>query len=320
MARPIEGAHVNYYNDNNPHVAQWLRNLISRGLIPDGIVDDRSIRDVHPRDLAGFTQCHFFAGIGGWALALALVGWPEDRPVWTASCPCQPFSIAGKGLGEADDRHLWPVVAELVAECRPAILFGEQVASRDGREWLSRVRLDLESMGAAVGAADLCAAGIGAPHMRQRLYFGAIRLANADDDRRETRRSAAEAMGHGSAVDASRGARGVGLADADSIGFQRGGEPGAVAGAASEAQSEGRERQRGGSAVRGSGAGEFWRDAQWLDCKDGKSRRVKPGISLLVDGLPRGVAGSLAGFGNAIVPPLAAEFIKAFDDAPGCDH
>ena len=63
-----------YYNEFDPYAAQWLRNLIAAGLIPAGEVDERSIVDVAPSDLAGFVQCHFFAGIGGWALAARLAG------------------------------------------------------------------------------------------------------------------------------------------------------------------------------------------------------------------------------------------------------
>ncbi|MFW9777157.1 DNA cytosine methyltransferase, partial [Brucella melitensis] len=73
--------------------------------------------DVTPSDLAGFTQCHFFAGVGGWSLALRLAGWPANRAVWTASLPCQPFSTAGKQLGTSDERHLSPTFLKLVKEC-----------------------------------------------------------------------------------------------------------------------------------------------------------------------------------------------------------
>lgn len=162
---------MNYYNEFDPHAAAWLRELISENLIPQGHVDTRSITEVSPADLSGFTQCHFFAGIGGWSEALRLAGWPADRPVWTGSCPCQPLSCAGLGKGHADERHLWPAFYRLIAECRPPTVFGEQVASRDGREWLAGVRADLEGVGYAVGAADLCAAGVGAPHIRQRLCW-----------------------------------------------------------------------------------------------------------------------------------------------------
>jgi len=160
-----------YYNDNDPFCVEWLKKLIEFKMIADGDIDNRSIRDVTGSDLRGYTQCHFFAGIGGWSYALRLAGVPDDYPVWTGSCPCQPFSIAGKRKGTKDERHLWPEFRRLISECNPPTVFGEQVASKDGRLWLSGVRSDLEALGYAVGGADLCAAGVGAPHIRQRLYW-----------------------------------------------------------------------------------------------------------------------------------------------------
>lgn len=160
-----------YYNEIDPYAAQWLRNLINAGHIAPGIVDERSIEDVRPSDIAGFTQCHFFAGIGVWSLALRRAGWPDDRPVWTGSCPCQPFSAAGQGAGFADERHLWPAFFHLISQRKPSAVFGEQVASKDAGPWIDLVHADLETMGYAFGAVPFPSASVGAPHIRDRLYW-----------------------------------------------------------------------------------------------------------------------------------------------------
>jgi DNA (cytosine-5)-methyltransferase 1 len=169
-----------YYNEFDPFAAAWLRELIKAGHIAPGDVDERSIKDVKADDLRGYTQCHFFAGIGVWSHALRSAGWSDERPVWTGSCPCQPFSAAGKGGGFDDERHLWPDFFRLIAECRPDVVLGEQVASKDGLGWLDLVYADLEGTDYAVGAVDTCAAGFGAPHIRQRLYWTGTRLADTE--------------------------------------------------------------------------------------------------------------------------------------------
>src|SRR5690349_1126169 len=142
-----------YYNEHDPNAAAWLRELIARGLIADGTVDERSIADVGPGDLRGFTQCHFFAGIGVWSYALRCAGWSDATPVWTGSCPCQSFSASGKREGFDDPRHLWPAWFRLIRECQPNVCFGEQVASNDGLAWFDVVSSDLEAEGYAIGAA-----------------------------------------------------------------------------------------------------------------------------------------------------------------------
>ncbi|WP_253547601.1 DNA cytosine methyltransferase [Herbaspirillum rubrisubalbicans] len=160
-----------YYNEIEPFAAAWLRELIKGGHIAAGEVDTRSIEDVRPDDLRGFEQCHFFAGIGGWSLALRRAGWPDDRPIWTGSCPCQPFSSAGQGAGFNDERHLWPAFHWLIQEHRPAVVAGEQVASKDADTWLDLVQDDLEALGYAFGAVAFPSAGVGAPHIRDRTYW-----------------------------------------------------------------------------------------------------------------------------------------------------
>lgn len=303
-----------YYNEWERYPAAWIRNLIAAGHVADGVVDERSIVELRATDLAA-TQCHFFAGIGGWSYALRLAGWPDDRPVWTASCPCQPFSTAGQGRGVDDERHLWPVLFELVRECRPPILFGEQVASPAGRAWFDAVSADLESAGYAVGAANLCAAGVGAPHIRQRLYFVAV--ANADDSSKRQRVHVPQRRPRQEVPDADRcrdDGR-MGDADCDGTGRNTRGRAGA------EAQGD-RAGRVAGNIGHDAGASGPWSDAEWIPCTDGKSRPAQPGSFPLDYGVPtrvgaggavetRARVGELAGYGNAICTEVAATFIRA---------
>jgi DNA (cytosine-5)-methyltransferase 1 len=305
-----------YYSENDPFCVEWLKNLISKGLIPDGEVDGRDIRDVRPDDLRPFAQCHLFAGIAGWALALQLARW--EGPVWTGSCPCQPFSAAGKRAGFADERHLWPAFFHLIRERRPPVVLGEQVGGPAGLAWLDLVQSDLEGESYAVGASDLCAAGVGAPHIRQRLWWCGY-LADATVARRGK-----QPLWNGRAN--GRPAQELGrLCDADGLEY-----------AARDGRLERRAESSGRSIIirRGDGRmglpngqreaslggfsgrpaaerdGGFWSTADWLPCRDGKLRPVEPGTFPLAHGLPARV-GRLRAYGNAIVPALAAEFILA---------
>ena len=367
-----------YYNEFDPEAAMWLRNLIVAGVIPCGDVDERSIVDVSPNDLAGYEQCHFFAGIGGWAYALRLAGW-GDSNVWTGSPPCQPFSAAGKGLGAQDDRNLWHAFYRLIRECKPSTIFGEQVAQAIGYDWLDAVSTDLEQEGYAVGAAVLPACSVGAPHKRERLWFvadnqgaesecagrarqrwtrpsdggGIYELEHADSQRREDEYALqwrhsqgwkqgdnSEAAGHGSTHD---------MADRQIDGLQDGQDwhgrrarvcgqsmSGSVKGFMGNPEHDGRHEivefgrkneQRRLLQPKGSGdfTRGFWSNADWVYCRDEKYRPIEPGLKPLAHGVSGRVAigsagktcwytrkSALKGFGNAIVPQVAAEFIKAF--------
>lgn len=234
---------MNFYNDIDPKACEWLRQLISDGCLPPGDIDNRSITEISPDEIRHYHQCHFFAGIGGWTLALDLAGW--DEPCWTGSCPCQPLSIAGLRKGHADERHLWPTLHRLITECRPPTVFGEQVASKDGREWLAAVRHDMEGIGYALGAADLCPTAFDICQHRPRLFFAAVPIGATTTRRGE----------------ASRGQR----------------------------WREKMETHR--------------RYADW---------RSSCEASVLDDGIPNRMAKScIKGFGNAIVPEVAAQFVMA---------
>lgn len=303
---------MNYYNEWDKGAAAWLRELIKQGHIPFGVVDERSITEVKPEDLDGFTQCHFFAGIGGWPLALRLAGVSEDTPCWTGSPPCQPFSAAGKQLGQFDPRHLAPVFLDLISECRPPVLFGEQVAPAIAKSWMCDLQTHLEGEDYAVGFAVLPACSVGAPHKRDRLFFGAHRLAHASGITDNKRREHAQHRRQDETEQTGVGRRDDGMGDADRERLQR---------ERRDSDSQGRKgpdfRQAGllnGAGTENNTANPhhgFWSDADWLGCRDGKFRPVEPGTFPLANGIPARV-GRLRGYGNAIVPQVAAEFIKAF--------
>ena len=354
------------YNEIDPFAAAWLQRLIAAGHLPPGTVDARSITELQPEEIPD--DAHFFAGVGGWPLALRLAGWPATRPVWTGSCPCQPFSTAGARLGTADERHLWPAWFKLIAARRPPVIFAEQVASPDALRWLDAVFDDMEGAGYACGAADLCAASVGAPHRRQRLYWVAYR----DGERLNRERvqlleggplepdvetaGSGEALGvahrdgdpcdEGSPIgdgrapggDALEGGRPLGRGELGGVGdADRAGREGPSVGEAA------RDAHAGARAAGASSLDAWSSSVEWLPCSDGKTRPAQSGIHPLAHGLPIGMGrlgpwereraevagldrrslkeakanriGRLRGYGNAIVPGLAAVFVRAAMDA-----
>jgi DNA (cytosine-5)-methyltransferase 1 len=363
-----------YYNEIDKKAAQWLRELIKDGLIPDGEVDERSIEDVKPEEVKGFEQCHFFAGIGGWAEALRLAGW-GGRRIWTGSCPCQSFSNAGKKKGQNDKRHLWPSFFRLIRECRPPVVTGEQVEAAIKYGWIDGVRSDLEKEGYSCGFCVLGAHCVGAPHIRQRIYWGAYdqRLGHAGCPSHELGSGPREAHGplgeaEGEAWERERGGHASGRAEptcgrvahagrpddggsSDSHNEPRAGAPSVSRGAGAPGgvgDSEGVDQQRDtvpspgeyreGEQAGGPGGDVFW-ESVWHPCRDGKTRRIpasvasEPLFHRMADGLlcrldemrpessfpvcakVEGRVLLLKGYGNAIVPQVASEFVVAFKES-----
>ncbi|QKL02934.1 DNA cytosine methyltransferase [Pseudomonas sp. NY5710] len=336
-----------YYNEIDPYAAQWLRNLIAAGHIAPGDVDERSIEDVHPDDLKPYTQCHFFAGVGVWSYALRRAGWPDDRPVWTGSCPCQPFSAAGAGAGFDDERHLWPHFHWLISERQPAVVFGEQVASKDADPWLDLVQTDVEAMDYAFGAIAFPSAGVGAPHIRDRTYW----VAHANGSTGRKRGAHLRGRPHGGDAQPWSGSgsgsvpNGLGNPGCARLDQRLGivgvpsGPPGAIQGQALErtgihpcrvANLHGDRCHKAGecsaapgndgsvgdcsSLARVATAGPvngLWADADWLFCRDGKWRPVEPGTFPLAHGATSRV-GRLRAYGNAINAEAATHFIAAY--------
>lgn len=311
---------MNYYNEFDPYAAEWLRGLIRAGRIPFGVVDTRSIEDVRPDELAPYTQCHFFAGIAGWSLALELAGVDPTTPLWTGSCPCQPFSAAGAGAGFADERHLWPAFEWLISQCRPAIVLGEQVASKAVDPWLDLVRDDLEALGYAFGATAFPSASVGAPHIRDRTYW----VGYADNAGPQGHAGNGGATGR-QGPRGSAAAAGVSVRLADTTSQRRFGRRSSET-SVEPATIERSERLRDAGAERTSPTNGFWRDADWLACRDDKWRPVEPSAQQVVDGLSAGVGCLRANRKEAevlinasVTEALAAEALRQMREGYGAE-
>ncbi len=98
----------------------------------------------------------------------------ELPDIITGGFPCQPFSVAGKQAGTDDDRHLWPVMFRIIQELTPRWVIGENVKGltniQDGVVF-ETVCSDLEGAGYEVRAFNIPAAGVGAPHRRERIWI-----------------------------------------------------------------------------------------------------------------------------------------------------
>jgi len=301
------------FNEIEPFAAQWCRNLY-----PEAHVNERSIADLDAGDLVGFRRVHLFAGVGCWEYALRLAGWLDDVPVWTGSCPCQPFSAAGKRKGVQDERHLWPEMLRLIESCRPPVVFGEQVASsevvgtqleadfviavRSGqfarankiakrlvqsrgfhwhRRWVDGVRADLARIGYSMRFSVLGAHSVGAPHIRQRLFW----------------------VGYASGTRLA--GRSIQPDDQQLASSQRAGSD---AGGPGDASGDGRNQRRAepGGSIGASGAGP-WSDFEFIPCADGKMRRVVSRLAYVVNGIS---------FGMDCVRPNKCEVTCAEENRP----
>lgn len=328
------------YIDIEKSVCDWTQCLIEDGFVAPGDVWCCSIKDIHPDELKPYTQIHACCGISVWSYALRQAGWSDERPIVTASLPCQPFSVAGKQAGEDDPRHLWPDFFRLVASNRPPVIMGEQVSGKAGRNWFDGVASDLESENYACGAIDVPACSVDAPHQRNRLYWVAksraftvahrevaglsgrkpdsfvgqvpfLQPTNRDD--RFVEHSAIVGRGQGRS-EPVLGSGGPTTTRADASSTLGNTDRSLLA----QRQSISRNSRTKRSPAERANDASFWADSEWIACHDGKQRRAQRGLSLLVAGTPQRIPMWRA-LGNAICAPLAIEVIKAFlesEDAP----
>ena len=157
------------YVEIDAKACAWMDELIKDGSLPPGDVWCRDLTTITADEVSGYDERHWCAGIGVWAAALEMAGW--QGPCDTVSLPCQPFSCAGKQKGKDDERHLWPAFFEILRELRAPVIFGEQVQAAIAHGWIDRVFDDLESQDYACGQIVLPACSVGAPHIRQRLWW-----------------------------------------------------------------------------------------------------------------------------------------------------
>ena len=180
----------------------------------------------------------------------------------TGGFPCQPFSVAGKRRGSADDRALWPQMLRVIDEARPAWLIGENVAGIVTME-LDNILSDLEAIGYAAWPLVIPACAVDARHRRDRVWI----VAHADEPGSQGR--------NGAELRECGGERAAGQSDSpipDSHPIQ------------TERVTESRRQC-----------------CEWLP---------EPELGRVANGIPHR-SHRLRGLGNAIVPQVAEEIIRA---------
>jgi DNA (cytosine-5)-methyltransferase 1 len=283
------------------------------------------------------THASLFSGIGGFDLAAEWMGWTnvfncewEEFPrkvlkhhfpnaiqhgdiqeldatayagridILTGGFPCQPYSLAGKRKGKEDERHLWPEMLRVIRECAPRYVVGENVRGLvgwNGGMVFEEVCADLEAQGYAVQPFLLPAAGVGAPHRRDRVWF----VAHADDKRGSN--------GHGKVQGPDGEVR---QRDDRSKPCDAGG------GNASDTKvprGEG-ERIQGQGQVQFNGRGGKDMAAAWQEFPTFTPVcGADDGLSRVLDGItfPKWRRESIKAYGNAIVPQVALQIFKAIE-------
>lgn len=266
-----------------------------------------------------------YSGIGGFSLAAQRVGlktiwmaeiddyclkvlnkhWPDvpkygdvreitELPyvdVLTAGFPCQPVSLAGKRLGEADDRWLWPDTIRLIRLARPRVVVLENVPGLL-RRGMPSVLGDLAASGFDAEWESIPAAAFGAPHRRDRIFIVAYPNYQPNKAERGQRPHLAP-QGFGWRAHRSRGSH-----DAQrQVTLWGAGE---VAGLAADA-----------NGIRRDGWAGAFGSARWPESQDSPQWLPHPGDSWVADGLPTKLErAQLRGLGNAVVPAVAEYVLR----------
>ena len=204
--------------------------------------------------------------------------------VITGGFPCQPWSVAGKREGHLDtqDRDLWPKMASIIEELQPKWVIGENVQGFVNEPMgLARTLADLESIGYQSTYWILPAAGVGAPHRRNRVFILAHTRHGRRGDIRVTEKGQYPQRERSTDTDSVSGSskQPSSVADTDST------------------LSEGNERAKRSEQERANNS----QLSRWA---------TEPDICRVAHGIPRRVD-RLRCLGNAIVPQIATQIGNA---------
>jgi len=220
--------------------------------------------------------------------------------VITGGFPCQPFSVAGRKKGTQDNRDLWPQMFRVVKEFKPTWIIGENVANFISMAF-QRTKTDLESQGYEVQPFIIPACAVGARHRRDRVWIVGYSKHNgsftteeqrgfdkASNNNKERKEKAFQLKGAG------RQGNDEAMANTDSIRQSRQGEfirP--------LCKKKDRERKANRTDYSRQEDQDWWKSEPNVG-------RVAHGVSDRVD--------RLKGLGNAIVPQVAYQILKAIKE------
>jgi len=255
----------------------------------------------------------------------------EYPDIITGGFPCQPFSVAGKQKGTSDDRHLWPEMFRIIKAFKPRFVIGENVRGivniQDGVVF-ETVCTNLEDEGYEVQPFNIPAAGVGAPHRRERIWFIAVRsdVANTKsiESREQTKRQGWKNSTRGSFDSRGNPKKGSEEDVADTNTRLGNGENEEIQsrGQTSISSSEGTNKKL--ADTNGEGLEGFGQSSRQLsktffatDSSEERQRTMDQGwwsVEPNVGRVAHGVSGRvhrLKGLGNSIVPQIVEEIGKA---------
>lgn len=177
---------------------------------------------------------------------ITAVEWPKVEPIDVligGGFPCQPFSVAGRRKGKADDRYLWPFVADAIGVLGPRLVVLENVAGILGMPEWGAVVGSLADLGYDCRWTVVRASDIGAPHRRARVFVVAYPAGGEPFERSDwiggwEREAIQAGMGHRRSP-----------ADAECANIERRRASFNLASSPSQVEGQGLQREWGGDAV-----------------------------------------------------------------------